>query len=275
MAEPTSLFTLLAAVDYSDASIVAVDEALRQSSLHPRARVVALLVLPGDPPSDAEGGPAAQSYIERARQNLVELLEARHTRVQGSKARPALEGRVTFGDPGDSILREAEALHAGAIVVGTHGRRGFERLLLGSVALDVARGAHCSVLIARAEPVETQLPSARGAGSEHFEPEAQPEGEYPSTALATGQIVTEPHIDAERLVVHVLDEPSGRVFLAVFQGFGRVTIEPIEGEHSTPPSAEERSRAAETALAYSREEQALFEELFEELARRRASRSDD
>jgi nucleotide-binding universal stress UspA family protein len=263
MAEPTSPFTLLAAVDYSDASIVAVDEALRQASLHPRARVVALLVLPGEQPFDAEGAPAAQSYIERARQNLVDLLEARHARVHGAKARPAFEGRVTFGDPGEAIVREGEALHAGLIVVGTHGRRGFERLLLGSVALDVARGAHCTVMIARAEPVETQ-----STGSEHFEPEAQPEGEYPSTALATGQIVTEPHIDAGRVVVHVLDEPSGRVFLAVFQGFGRVTIEPIEGEHSTPPSAEERSRAAETALAYSREEQSLFEELFEELARR-------
>ena len=201
---------------------------------------------------------------------MLELLEARHTRVHGSKARPAFEGRVTFGDPGESIVREAEALHAGVIVLGTHGRRGFERLLLGSVALDVARGAHCSVLIARAEPLETQ-----STGSEHVEPEVQPEGEYPSTALPTGQIVTEPHIDAQRVVVHVLDEPSGRVFLAVFKGFGRVTIEPIEGEHSTPPGAEERSRAAETALAYSREEQALFEELFEELARRRAARSDD
>lgn len=265
MAEPTSPFTLLAAVDYSDASIIAVDETLRQASIHPLARVVALLVLPGEPPSDADAAPAAQSYIERAQQNLVDLLQARHGRVRGSSPRPAFEGRVTFGAPGEAIVREAAALGAGLIVVGTHGRRGFERLLLGSVAIDVARAAHCSVVIARAEPVEKQ-----STGSEHFEPEAQPEGEYPSSALPTGQIVTEPHIDAQRVVVHVLDEPSGRVFVAVFQGFGRVTIEPMEGEHSTPPSAEERARAAETALAYSREEQSLFEELFQELARRRS-----
>lgn len=270
MADSKSLFTLLAAVDYSDASIVAVDEALRQASHHPRARVVALLVLPGEPPSDADAAPAAQSYIERAKQNLVELLESRHTRVPSGAARPTFDSRVTFGDPAESIVREADELGAGVIVVGTHGRRGFERLLLGSVALDVARSAHCSVLIARTEPVATQ-----STGSEHIEPEAKPEGEYPSTALPTGQIVTEPHLDARRVVVHVLDEPSGRVFVAAFQAFGRVTIEPMEGEHSTPPSAEERSRAAETALAYSREEQSLFEELFEELARRTPRQRDD
>jgi nucleotide-binding universal stress UspA family protein len=264
MADSSSPFTLLVAVDYSDPSIVAVDEALRQATLHPRASVVALLVLPGQPPSAVDLESAAQSYIERARQNLVELLETRRGQQRAAVVPGAFTGRVAFGDPAPTIVSEARALNAGLIVVGTHGRRGFERLLLGSVAIEVAQRAHCSVVIARAEALET-----RSTGSEHVEEPAAPEPAFPSAAQAPGQILTEPHIDAQRVVVHVLDELSGRVFVAAFAGFGRVVIEPIEGEFSTPPSADERARAAESALAYSREEQALFEELFEELARRK------
>jgi nucleotide-binding universal stress UspA family protein len=267
MADSSRVFTLLVAVDYSDPSIVAVDEALRQAAHHARARVVALLVLPGAPPAESELEPAAHGYVERARANLVDLLEARQAHAGkklslAEREPPQFEGRVVFGDPAPSIVREASSMGAGLIVVGTHGRHGFERLLLGSVALEVAQRAPCSVVIARAEPR-----GARSTASEHQEAQSG-EPEYPSAALAPGQVVSEPHIDAQRVVLHVLDEVSGRVFVATFQGFGRVTIEPIEGEFSTPPSAEERARAAETALAYSREEQGLFEELFEERARR-------
>jgi nucleotide-binding universal stress UspA family protein len=51
------------------------------------------------------------------------------------------------GDPADEILRYA-AMHAvELIVVGTHGRTGVSRLLLGSVAERVTRGATCPVLV--------------------------------------------------------------------------------------------------------------------------------
>jgi nucleotide-binding universal stress UspA family protein len=263
MAESSSPFTLLVAVDYSDPSIVAVDEALRQATLHPHARVLALLVLPGEAPAGADLAPAAQSYIEKAQQNLVDLLETRQKQIGKRLAAGSFQGRVTFGEPAPAIVREAKALGAGLIVLGTHGRRAFERIFLGSVAIEVAQRAHCSVVIARAESIET-----RNAESEHFEAPEQPPVVDASAGHSPGQIVSEAHIDAQRVVVHVLDEASGRVFVAAFQGFGKVTIEPMEGEWSIPPSADERARAAEIALGYSREEQSLFEELFEELTRR-------
>lgn len=57
--------------------------------------------------------------------------------------------KVVIGDPKSVILEEAEGLKPDLIVVGSHGRRGVNRVLLGSVSEAVAAGAHCSVEIIR------------------------------------------------------------------------------------------------------------------------------
>lgn len=49
------------------------------------------------------------------------------------------------------IVNEAENNLADLIIIGTHGRSGFSRLLLGSVAEGVVRGAHIPVLLIRAD----------------------------------------------------------------------------------------------------------------------------
>lgn len=53
------------------------------------------------------------------------------------------------GNAKESILEEAKKWGADLIVVGSHGRRGFKRLLLGSVSEGVAMNAHCSVVVVR------------------------------------------------------------------------------------------------------------------------------
>ena len=53
------------------------------------------------------------------------------------------------GDPADQIIRAARAHHADLIVVGTHGRRGFSKMMLGSVAEHVLRTAPCPVVTVR------------------------------------------------------------------------------------------------------------------------------
>lgn len=55
------------------------------------------------------------------------------------------------GDPRDAILETAEALHADLIIMGTHGRRGVSRMVLGSVAEHIVRRAPCPVLTVREE----------------------------------------------------------------------------------------------------------------------------
>ena len=59
------------------------------------------------------------------------------------------EAFITEGDVHDEILKTAEEKGVELIVMGTHGRRGLNRLLLGSVAESVTKRAHCPVLLIR------------------------------------------------------------------------------------------------------------------------------
>jgi nucleotide-binding universal stress UspA family protein len=87
---------------------------------------------------------------------LEELLADAHTRavnaVEG--ARKILETAglkvldqqpIPVGDPRTLILELAQTWPADLVVLGSHGRRGWDRLLMGSVAESVAVHAHCSV----------------------------------------------------------------------------------------------------------------------------------
>lgn len=65
---------------------------------------------------------------------------------------------VLVGDPGNRIVEFARQVNADAIVLPTHGRRGLQRLLLGSVAQHVARFASCPV---------TMLPPATTGSASH------------------------------------------------------------------------------------------------------------
>lgn len=73
---------------------------------------------------------------------------------------------VSQGDPAVVILRLARTLHPDLIVMGTHGRQGFERLRLGSVAEAVARVSPVPVLTLRefSGPIRSILALDAGGG---------------------------------------------------------------------------------------------------------------
>jgi nucleotide-binding universal stress UspA family protein len=78
----------------------------------------------------------------------------------------AVEFHLLQGQPADVITELAASEHADLVAVGTHGRRGVRRLVLGSVAAAIVRHAPCSVLVVRdpdkaAEPAEPP-PAADG-----------------------------------------------------------------------------------------------------------------
>lgn len=62
---------------------------------------------------------------------------------------------ATGGDPAEEILRYAAQHPIDLIVLSTHGRTGMSRLLLGSVAERVLRGARCPVLVVPGASVQT------------------------------------------------------------------------------------------------------------------------
>ncbi len=64
--------------------------------------------------------------------------------------------RVRIGEIRKEILHEIETSAADLLVLGTHGRSGFERFLLGSVAADMASQATCNVLIIPPHEAKTQ-----------------------------------------------------------------------------------------------------------------------
>ena len=72
-----------------------------------------------------------------------------------------VEGRCLAGLPVETILGEAARWEADVVIVGTAGRRGRSRLMLGSVAEGVIRRAGCPVLVVGAA-VSRKQPRHRG-----------------------------------------------------------------------------------------------------------------
>jgi nucleotide-binding universal stress UspA family protein len=98
-----------------------------------------------------DGSPAMmQIYADAAdaaRKRHEEL--AREMTVQLQGAGVTAEAECRDGDAATEILAAANASKADLIVVGTHGRTGLKRLVLGSVARNVLQHATCSVLVVR------------------------------------------------------------------------------------------------------------------------------
>jgi nucleotide-binding universal stress UspA family protein len=105
----------------------------------------------------------------RARMHLVHVFAAGEVDVTrlladaAARAGPDILVSVagTGGDPAEEILRYASRQPIDLIVVGTHGRTGVSRILLGSVAERVVRGARCPVLVVPApRPSGVPAPAA-------------------------------------------------------------------------------------------------------------------
>jgi nucleotide-binding universal stress UspA family protein len=83
-------------------------------------------------------------------QQLWETWHEELLQLQPPDPNIALEHLLKEGDPATEILRTAQAKDCGLIVMGTHGRTGVRRLLLGSVAEQVLRKSTCPVLTVKA-----------------------------------------------------------------------------------------------------------------------------
>jgi len=89
--------------------------------------------------------------LPELRERVAEAVAARVRLVTGRPA-GSFEIFIEEGSPSEGIVRVAEDWKADRIVVGSFGATGIVRMLIGNVALSVARYAHCPVLVARARP---------------------------------------------------------------------------------------------------------------------------
>jgi len=67
----------------------------------------------------------------------------------GKKIGIEVQKILKLGSPAETILNVAKSLNVHTIVMGSEGKKGLKRVLLGSVAENVVRNAQCSVLVAR------------------------------------------------------------------------------------------------------------------------------
>jgi nucleotide-binding universal stress UspA family protein len=136
---------ILVATDYSACG----NAALKWSAALAREARAALMVVHVDERLPLyRSGVAYSGITEPGLPNLVKELLA----VKPDDCVPC-EHRLLMGDPAAEILQLALEENVDLIVLGTHGRTGARRLLLGSVAESVLRQAVCPVLVCK-EPLQ-------------------------------------------------------------------------------------------------------------------------
>ena len=134
--------------DFSSASRPAFARAVALAKENRAQLIVAHVLSPVMPLTD--GYMSSQAYAEmvaatkRAGQKRLDALVAKARRA-GVRARSVL----LEGIAADRIVRAARAQGSDMIVMGTHGRSGFARLFLGSVASRVVGQATCPVMTVR------------------------------------------------------------------------------------------------------------------------------
>ncbi len=94
-------------------------------------------------------------------QETDEELRARLAQLVPPEKSVRVERFLATGSPAEEILRLAGDAHADLIVLGTHGRTGLGRLLMGSVAERVVRKAPCLVLTVKEPLAEAEAATCR------------------------------------------------------------------------------------------------------------------
>jgi nucleotide-binding universal stress UspA family protein len=91
------------------------------------------------------------TWLKSAEQAMTRQAEELTARVERElrEAGVATEARVVQGDPREAIVDAARDTGADLVVVGSHGRTGVGKLLMGSVATHVVGHAPCSVLVVK------------------------------------------------------------------------------------------------------------------------------
>jgi nucleotide-binding universal stress UspA family protein len=145
--------TILHATDFSESSNFAFGVACALARDY-GARLIVLHVAPPLLGYYGEGAviPAPQDYEA----SLMEDLE----QVKPTDPWIHVEHRLVEGDAAGEILRQAKETKADVIVMGTHGRTGLSRLVMGSVAEVVVRKSSCPVLTVKNPVPEASLTTA-------------------------------------------------------------------------------------------------------------------
>lgn len=129
---------ILFPTDFSTAS----DAGLEHATSLARDAGATLLIVHVEEPIDYYGGDLYYGIPSPSNPEIRRMLEA----VVPADPAVAYEHRLVVGRPAEAIVRLAKEENVHMIVMGTHGRTGVRRMLMGSVAEAVVRKAPCPVL---------------------------------------------------------------------------------------------------------------------------------
>jgi len=154
---PAEEFKILLATDGSDCSVAAIQSVAKRPWPPKTAIRVISAVAPFIPVADVASAYfyagqsvlAAQAIEEAGRSRATEAIARAGELFRESGVKGVEAGGPIFGDPRAVILDEAKQWSADLIVVGSHGWRGLDRLMMGSVSESVAMHAQCSVEVIR------------------------------------------------------------------------------------------------------------------------------
>lgn len=138
--QPVTPVTVLAAIDYSDTATLVVEHAAAIAREKHAKELHFLHVRPA-----AHDDTDEDSY----RRELEEWLAPRLQGPESVDESVKVVAHEAFGNPAKVIVEMASDLLASAVVVGTHGRQGMQRMVMGSVAEAVVRKAGCTVTVVR------------------------------------------------------------------------------------------------------------------------------
>lgn len=149
--------------DYSPTSDLALRRGFELASQRKNAEVhVATVILMGDVTGAGIAGVPIYPTIsiEDAHKALKARVQSQadEWRKSTGKSFERLVTHIRSEVPASEIAQLATDLEADIVVVGTHGRRGIQRFLLGSVAEGVVRMAPCEVLVVRPRDGEAEVP---------------------------------------------------------------------------------------------------------------------
>ena len=156
----TTIRKILLATDLSHVSDIATDLAFDLAARVGGSLLVVSVIDPGDLLLPGGRVQARVDQVRALRETAAQELVQR-----GGRIGVPVTFLVWHGDPAESIVAAAESEGADLILVGSHGRRGLGRMLLGSVSDHVVRNAPCPVLVARA-------PTSRGGLPDELEGDA-------------------------------------------------------------------------------------------------------
>lgn len=150
-------YVIVVGIDFSPIGNAALERAFELASAEPNGEVHVIYVARGYGPLVHldTGAEIVTASMDDASQKLKGYVEEKLAKFVAKRAERGLgtfERAVThirLDAPSEEIAQLASDLEAQLVVVGTHGRRGVRRLLLGSVAEGVVRLAPCATLVVR------------------------------------------------------------------------------------------------------------------------------